>query len=172
MSDMPGQVDMAIIAFTLMGSLLGFLKYNFYPARIFMGDTGSLVVGMILSVLAINIIQYGLVTETIHLPNKGPLLAIVLLAIPLFDSLRVFVNRVRQGKGPLSPGKDHFHHALLDLGYGHKYTTIILYLLSVLTIFTSYFLLEINLNLSIAILAFIYYLIMLLPFYILRKRSK
>jgi len=167
-----GQGDMALIAFTLTGALAGFLKYNFHPARIFMGDTGSLVVGMILSILAINSIQEGLVTDTIHLPNKGPLLAIVILAIPLFDSLRVFVNRVRKGKGPLSPGKDHLHHALLDLGYGHKYTTLILYLLSVLTIFASYFLLELNLNISIAILAFICYLIILLPFYILRKRSK
>jgi UDP-N-acetylmuramyl pentapeptide phosphotransferase/UDP-N-acetylglucosamine-1-phosphate transferase len=167
-----GQVDMALIAFTLTGALAGFLKYNFHPARIFMGDTGSLVVGMILSILAINSIQEGLVTDTIHLEHKGPLLAIVFLAIPLFDSLRVFVNRVRKGKGPLSPGKDHLHHALLDLGHGHKYTTLILYLLSILTIFASYFLLELNLNISIAILAFICYLIILLPFYILRKRSK
>ena len=52
-----GQSDMAIVAFTLMGALLAFLKYNFYPAKIFMGDTGSLVVGMILSILAINIIS-------------------------------------------------------------------------------------------------------------------
>ena len=74
---------MAIIAFTLMGALVRIFKVQFYPAKIFMGDTGSLVVGMILSVLAINIIRYGLVTETIKLPNKGPLLAIVILAIPL-----------------------------------------------------------------------------------------
>ena len=56
-----------------------------------MGDTGSLVVGMILSVLAINCIKYGLVNETIHMPNIGPLLAISILAVPLFDSLRVFI---------------------------------------------------------------------------------
>ena len=105
MSILQGQGDMAIIAFTLMGALLGFLKYNFHPARIFMGDTGSLVVGMILSILAINLIKHGLVTETIHLPNKGPLLAIVILAIPLFDSLRVFVARVIKGRHPLYPGK-------------------------------------------------------------------
>ena len=127
-----GQSDMAIVAFTLMGSLLAFLKYNFYPAKIFMGDTGSLVVGLILSILAINIIRYGLVTETIKLPNKGPLLAIVILAIPLFDSLRVFVARIIKRRHPLSAGRGHIHHALLSLGFGHKKTSFILYFLQFL----------------------------------------
>ena len=171
MSDIPGQVDMAVIAFTLMGALLAFLKYNFHPAKIFMGDTGSLVVGMILSILAINLIKHGLVTETIKFPNKGPLLAIVILAIPLFDSLRVFIARIIRGRHPLYPGRGHIHHALLDLGFGHKRTALILYFISVLLIFGSYFLLELNVNLSIAILALISYFLLLIPFYILRKRK-
>ena len=166
-----GQNDMALIAFTLSGALIGFLKYNYYPERIFMGDTGSLVVGMILSVLAINTIKFGLITEDFKLPNKGPLMAIVFLAIPLFDSLRVFIVRASKGVGPLSPGRDHIHHALLDLGFGHKRTSLILYFISVLLIFGSYFLLEINVNLSIAILALVSYFVLLIPFYILRKRK-
>ena len=166
------QSDMAIIAFTLMGALIGFLKYNFYPARIFMGDTGSLVVGMILSILAINCIQYGLVTETLKFPNKGPLLAIAFLAIPLFDSLRVFIVRVLKGDRPLIAGRDHIHHALLDLNYGHKYTSIILCAISVFLILGSYFLLEYNVNVSIAILAGVGYFVLFIPFYILKSRSK
>ena len=165
------QEDMAIIAFALTGALLGFLKYNLHPAKIFMGDAGSLVVGMILSVLAINLIKHGLVTENIKLPNKGPLLAIVILATPLFDSLRVFIVRVSKGVGPLSPGRDHIHHALLDLGLGHKRTALILYFVSALLIFGTYFLLELNINLSIAILALVSYFLLLIPFYILRKRK-
>jgi UDP-N-acetylmuramyl pentapeptide phosphotransferase/UDP-N-acetylglucosamine-1-phosphate transferase len=159
-----GQSDIAMIAFTLTGGLIAFLIYNVHP--------GSMVVGMILSVLAINSIREGIIIESIHLPNRGPLLAIVLLAIPLFDSLRVFVNRVRKGKGPLSPGKDHLHHALLDLGYGHRKTALILYLFSILLIFVSYLLLELNLNISIALLTLLSYFIILLPFFILRKRLK
>ena len=170
-SVMIGQNDMALIAFTLSGALIGFLKYNYYPARIFMGDTGSLVVGMILSVLAINTIKFGLITEDFKLPHKGPLLAIVILAIPLFDSLRVFIVRTSKGVGPFSPGRDHIHHALLDLGFGHKRTALILYFISALLIFGSYFLLELNVNLSIAILALFSYFILLIPFYILRKRK-
>ena len=171
MLDIPGQRDMAIIAFTLMGALLGFLKYNFHPAKIFMGDTGSLVVGMILSVLAINSISHGLVTDNIKLPNKGPLLAIALLAIPLFDSLRVFVVRIMKGRHPLFPGREHIHHALLDLGFGHKYTSLTLYAFALFLVLISYFLLELNINMSIAILAVISFILLLIPFYILKDKS-
>ena len=165
------QTEMAIIAFTLMGALLGFLKYNFHPAKIFMGDTGSLVVGIILSVLAINSIRYGLVTDTIKLPNKGPLLAIVILAIPLFDSLRVFVARIIKGRHPLSPGRGHIHHALLNLGFGHKYTSLALYFFSLVLILFSYFLLELNINMSILILAGISFILLYIPFYMLKAKS-
>jgi UDP-GlcNAc:undecaprenyl-phosphate/decaprenyl-phosphate GlcNAc-1-phosphate transferase len=163
------QNDLAFISFSLAGALLAFLRYNFNPAKIFMGDTGSLVVGMILSVLAINIIKFGLITEDFKLPNKGPLMAIVFLAIPLFDSLRVFIARIMKGHHPLYPGRGHIHHALLDLGFGHKRTALILYFISVLLILGSYFLLQLNVNLSIAILALISYFVLLIPFYILRK---
>ncbi len=166
------QADMAIIAFTLMGTLLGFLKYNYHPARIFMGDTGSLVVGMTLSILAINLIKHGLVTETLHLPNKGPLLAIVILAIPLFDSLRVFIARVIKGKHPLYPGREHIHHALLKLGIGHLHTSLILCAFAIILIVFSYLLLELNVNTSIAILAVISFSLLLIPFYMLKDKSK
>jgi len=167
-----GQSDMAIVAFTLMGALLGFLRHNFFPAKIFMGDTGSLVVGMILSILSINIVSHGLVTETIKLPNKGPLLAIAILAIPLFDSLRVFVARIMKGRHPLSAGRGHIHHALLSLGFGHKKTSFILYFFAISSIVFSYFLLEINVNSSIAILALICFNILYIPFYLLKGHSK
>ncbi|MDA0681988.1 MAG: MraY family glycosyltransferase [Bacteroidetes bacterium] len=171
MAYLMNQTDMAIIAFSLLGALLAFLKYNFHPASLFMGDTGSLLAGMILSVLAINLIHSGVVTETIHFPNKGPLIAIVFLAIPLFDSLRVFVVRVIQRKNPLYAGREHIHHALLDLGFGHKRTAFALYLMSLLLIAVAYFLLELNINSSIAILALVSFIILMIPYYILRKRK-
>ena len=74
------QYDVAIIAFSLMGALCSFLKYNFPPAKLFMGDTGSLLVGMTLSVLAINLIRTGFVTEEFSFSQHGPILAIVFLA--------------------------------------------------------------------------------------------
>ena len=168
------QIDIALIAFTLSGALVGFLKYNTFPARIFMGDTGSLVVGMILSILAINCIKYGLVTETHSLPHIGPLLAISLLAIPLFDSLRVFVVRAIKGKGTLTAAKDHVHHALIDLGAGHKYTSLILYIVAVIIILFTYALLifNLNVNVSIAILAVFVFLLWLIPVYMSKSNYK
>ena len=167
------QIDIAIISFALMGALLGFLKYNYHPAKIFMGDTGSLVVGMILSILAINLIQHGLVFNKLNYFDKGPLMAIAFLSIPLFDSLRVFIVRASKGQGPLSAGRDHIHHALLDLGLGHKRTAIILYAISIFLIIFSFFLLNLNLNLNLGIfiLSAISYLLLIIPFYILRRKK-
>jgi len=168
------QTDMALIAFTLSGALVGFLKFNTFPARIFMGDTGSLVVGMILAVLAINCIKYGLVTETHSLPHIGPLLAISLLAIPLFDSLRVFVVRAIKRTGTLTAARDHVHHALIDLGAGHKYTSFLLYIVAVIIILFTYVLLifNLNVNVSIAMLAVFSFLLWLIPFYMLKSNYK
>ena len=166
------QINMVIIAFSLMGSLMAFLRYNFHPAKIFMGDTGSLVVGMILSVLAINLIQYGFIYEEISFLNKGPLIAIAFLALPLFDSLRVFIVRASKGIGPLSAGRDHIHHALLDLGLGHRKTAITLYLTSCLLIIVAYLFLDLNINMGIFILSCVSYIILIIPFYLLRKRRE
>ena len=166
------QLDIAIIAFALMGALIGFMRYNFHPAKIFMGDTGSLLVGMILSVLAINLVCHGLVTENISYPNKGPLLAIAFLAIPLFDSLRVFVVRIRKGVHPLYPGRGHIHHACLRLGMGHKGTSLVLYFFTWILIMLAYFLLPLNINLGILILAIISFGILIVPFYIRKYKLK
>ncbi len=168
---MMNQYDIAVFSFSLSGSLLAFLKYNFYPAKIFMGDTGSLLIGLALSVLAINSIKMGFVFDTYTLPNKGPLLAIVFLAVPLFDSLRVFIARVSKGRHPLHPGRDHIHHALLKLGFGHKYTSIALYHIAISFILCAYFLLNLNINSGIAILAGIVFFVLLIPFYLADRKK-
>ena len=160
------QYDMSIIAFSLLGALIAFLKFNFHPAKIFMGDTGSLLIGLILSILAINLIHSGINTSFISFPNKGPFLAIVLLALPLFDSLRIFISRLFRGKHPLRPGKGHIHHALLRLGFGHRKTSIILFAYSALLISLSFFFLQLNINLAILFFATINFCALYLPFYL------
>ena len=166
------QMGMSILAFSLMGALFGFISYNLHPAKIFMGDTGSLLIGMIFSILAINLIDHGITIESKNFPNKGPLFAIVFLSLPLFDSFRVFIVRVINGKNPLHAGKGHIHHALLALGLGHMKTSILLCLLSILLIGLSFFLIKMNINLSILILAVIVLLILYIPFYMLKNKRK
>ena len=172
MAVLASQIDMAIIGFALFGALLGFLRFNWHPARIFMGDTGSLVVGLILSILAINMVDTGLIYNSEQYPNKGPLLAIAILAIPLFDSLRVFIVRMFKGMNPLSADKGHIHHALIDLGFSHKQTSLLICVVNFLMFPLAIFIIKLNVNYSIIILAAINFILLYFPFLIRKLNEK
>ncbi len=116
-----GYPNWTLVSFSLAGSLLGFLVFNFNPARIFMGDSGSLIIGAILSVLAIEMIE----TDPKFLMSpfenvSTPVLAMSVLAYPLLDTLRVFFLRIIHGKSPFTADRNHLHHKLQDKGFGHK----------------------------------------------------
>lgn len=104
----------------LLGGIFGFLKYNLYPARIFMGDTGSLMVGFIIAFLAVRLTQS---------PESGiqPLVPVLILGLPIADTFRVMGRRLLQRKSPFSPDRIHVHHRFLDLGFQHRFTVIIIY---------------------------------------------
>ena len=118
------QLEYVALSWSLTGALLAFLRFNFHPAQIFMGDTGSLVIGFLLSVFAISIVESNIVYEGFNFNAKGSALAIAILIVPLFDALRVFVIRLSKGVSPLSPDRNHIHHNLSDLGYGHRRTSL------------------------------------------------
>lgn len=101
--------DYANVAFCLVGGLVGFLRFNLKNAIIFMGDTGSLVCGFIISTLAIKFIELKVV-------NQGPSTALAILIIPIFDTLRVFTTRIINKKSPFFPDKNHIHHILKSTG--------------------------------------------------------
>lgn len=125
--------DFAIIALSAAGATAAFLKYNYSPAKIFMGDTGALLLGLICSVLAINFIEFNAMLEDIH-PfkiNAAPAVAIGILILPLFDTLRVFTTRAMRGKHPLMPDRTHIHHLLLDSGLNHMQATAALVVVNV-----------------------------------------
>jgi UDP-N-acetylmuramyl pentapeptide phosphotransferase/UDP-N-acetylglucosamine-1-phosphate transferase len=116
---------LAVVAFSLAGAITAFLKYNFTPARIFMGDTGSLLVGTVCAILAINFIEMNHHTPTPPAItfNAAPAIAVGILILPLYDTVRVFVQRIMHGRSPFSPDKTHIHHLLLDLGMSHMKAT-------------------------------------------------
>jgi UDP-N-acetylmuramyl pentapeptide phosphotransferase/UDP-N-acetylglucosamine-1-phosphate transferase len=116
-----GDTAMGIIAFALGGGLLGFLYYNFNPARIFMGDTGSLVLGFVIAVLCVRIIQLNPDNGSTFLPH-APVFAFSIVAVPVFDTIRVFAIRLWQGRSPFSPDKNHIHHLLTANGWSHQFT--------------------------------------------------
>jgi UDP-GlcNAc:undecaprenyl-phosphate GlcNAc-1-phosphate transferase len=115
-----GEPTLALVAFALAGGLLGFLYYNFNPARIFMGDTGSLVLGFVISVLCVRLMQTNVDKHSVFLPHT-PVFALGIVLIPVFDTLRVFGLRIWAGKSPFHPDRTHIHHLLTNNGWSHGF---------------------------------------------------
>lgn len=126
--------QMALLAFTLVGALVAFLRFNLTPAKIFMGDTGSLLVGVIMSVLAINFIELNGTLSGPYIYQSAPALAMGIIAYPLFDLLRSFSIRIARGHSPFKPDRNHIHHLLLDNGLSHGASTFIIVLFNVILI--------------------------------------
>lgn len=136
------QLMFSIMAFALSGSLLGFLIYNYSPAKIFMGDTGSLLIGLLNSIFVIKFIMVASDPEfNANFPlQSAPALGFAILIVPLFDTLRVFSLRILRRRSPFSPDRNHIHHFLLDLGLSHKMITIVCVGVNILFIALAYIL--------------------------------
>ncbi len=128
-------MQQSILAFSLTGALLGFLRYNITPAKIFMGDTGSMVVGFIIAFLAIEFIEIKNFKETIILTKYSvPIIAMSFLFLPLYDLVRVFSIRLSHKRSPFKADQNHLHHMLLKLGFSHMLSTLILSIFACLLI--------------------------------------
>jgi UDP-N-acetylmuramyl pentapeptide phosphotransferase/UDP-N-acetylglucosamine-1-phosphate transferase len=127
----------SLLAITVTGALIGFLYYNITPAKVFMGDAGSLVLGFLMSVFAVKLIdthQHYNVREAFVTIQAAPALAAAILSVPLFDTLRVFFIRVLNKKSPFSADRSHIHHLLIDAGFSHLTATLILGLFNIFII--------------------------------------
>lgn len=128
-------IAFALLAFAVAGSLIGFLIYNFNPAKIFMGDTGALIIGFLTVVLGIKAIEFNLnPVKQVYLSQNMLIFISSIMFLPVFDTLRVFAVRVWKGKSPFTPGKDHIHHVLLKKGLKPVEVTIVLYALNIIVI--------------------------------------
>ena len=125
-----GQVFVPVLAAVLAGSLVGFLAYNFPPASVFLGDAGSLVVGFLIAVLAVQGEYYR--------PDAGrslfsPFLPLVLLAVPLYDLASVTLIRLARGKSPFVGDTNHFSHRLVAIGLSRRAAVLTIYLATLTT---------------------------------------
>ncbi len=157
-----GNFGLAMICFCMAGALLGFLKYNFFtsPARIFMGDTGSLQLGYLLSIMSIALIDK--YENHPELSVSGGLgIAVAVLFIPAFDTLRVFTTRILKGHSPFLPDRTHIHHILLDLGFTGRKLVNILAVANILIIAFAYAMKDYNPSYTIIGLLFLAIIIMI-----------
>jgi len=119
---------MALLLIGFIGGIVAFLCYNWHPASIFMGDTGSLLLGFVLAVGTIKFLQINGDPHFVSLYKiNAPIsMAIALVIIPLFDTGRIFLLRISQGRSPFSPDKLHIHHMLLRMGLTHSQVALVL----------------------------------------------
>jgi len=118
-------LNYAMIAFALAGALLGFLYFNFNPARIFMGDTGSLMLGFVIAVLCVQLMKVNAIHPTPVVPNIY-VFTLGIVMIPVFDTLRVFGTRIWKGRSPFSADKTHIHHLITNKGFTHAFAARII----------------------------------------------
>jgi UDP-N-acetylmuramyl pentapeptide phosphotransferase/UDP-N-acetylglucosamine-1-phosphate transferase len=135
-----GQLTYAVMALALTGSIIAFLIYNFSPAKIFMGDTGSLLLGLVNSILVIKFINIAGNSASGFVLESSPAIGFAILMIPLFDTLRVFTLRILDRRSPFSPDRIHVHHFLLDLGFTHRMITFTCVTVNIGFIAMAYFL--------------------------------
>ncbi|OFX20400.1 MAG: hypothetical protein A2033_13470 [Bacteroidetes bacterium GWA2_31_9] len=130
--------QLSIVSFALLGSLVAFLRFNITPSKIFMGDTGSMLLGLMLSILAIKMIDINEHLTTDFKLFSGPAIVIGILIVPLFDMLRVFTIRILRKRSPFHADKNHIHHILLKLNLSHSQSTILLSMISIFFVIFSF----------------------------------
>jgi len=132
-----GDINTALIAFAIAGGVLAFLYFNFNPARIFMGDTGSLVLGFTISVLCIRLLQVNTFASHPVLPN-APVFILGITLVPVFDTLRVFFTRTWKGGSPFQADRTHIHHLLTNNGFSHVFAVRVICVVHALVLLEVY----------------------------------
>ena len=123
-----GDIIFGVLSFCMLGAIIAFLLFNWEPSEIFMGDTGALVIGMMLAINAIHFIdvQYNLPATNPFKFKAAISGAVCFILIPLADTLRIFILRLARKQSPFTPDKSHIHHNIIRLGFSHATSTILL----------------------------------------------
>lgn len=148
-----GKASEAILAFSMTGALIGFLRYNLAPAKIFMGDTGSLIIGFVvsmLSILCINTYHTGGSIDAIIVSSSGVfVVSLAVIFIPVFDTFRVFTMRILRGHSPFHADRTHLHHYLLDIGLSHTKTVSVILAANIAVTVLALWMQHYNINIAI-----------------------
>jgi len=148
-------LSIVLIVLAIIGSVFGFLRFNTYPAKIFMGDTGSLFLGFVLGVLSVAL-TYG--SDNAYAKT----LPLLLVGLPIFDTIMVMIIRIYHKQSPFNADRNHLHHKLLDHGYKHYQSVLIIYLIQSVYILTAYFMrydTELNVILAFLVISSLTFLV-------------
>ena len=140
-----GEYSVAVVGTALMGACFGFLPFNFNPAKIFMGDTGSTFLGFILATLSIQGVFKSYAIISFAVP-------ILIMGLPLFDAMFAMIRRIAKGQSPMTADRGHLHHRLIDMGFSQKQSVLILYGISGILGITAVMLAEKGTFMAISIL--------------------
>lgn len=168
---------LSFLSFSLAGSLAGFLYYNWQPAKIFMGDTGAMLVGFVISILAIQFIELNKLQEVYHKQTAttgqywiyaSASLAVAVISIPLFDMIRVFLIRLVEKRSPFKADRNHIHHILKDLDFSHEKIALTLFVWNLLIIIICVYLRNIKSSIMLVMII----LMTILPVILLDRRRQ
>ncbi len=169
-----GQRELMIICAAVIGSLAAFLYYNVFSIKnkIFMGDTGSLVLGFLLTFFVINFLESAIPGKSACTIKAAPAVALGIMAIPVYDTLRVFWIRILRRQSPFHADRMHLHHILIHSGLSHKKATLILAIMNIFLIVVSFTLQIFTANIIYIILAlFLLCVLMTEVFQHLKRKS-
>lgn len=125
--------DFVILCMAVAGAIMGFLRHNTYPARVFMGDTGSQFLGFSAGVLVI------ILSQSVNVA-MSPVMPLLLLGLPILDTIAVMAQRIYEKRSPFSPDKNHIHHKLLAIGFDHYEAVLVIYVVQTVFVALAFFL--------------------------------
>ncbi|MDT0642289.1 MraY family glycosyltransferase [Zunongwangia sp. F363] len=172
-----GEPYFVLLSVTVVGVLAGFLRYNFSRGhrKIFMGDGGSLTIGFLIAFLSLKILvrnESPLLLDEGFMPENRVLFVLAILFLPVYDTLRVIILRLLDGKSPFEADRNHLHHVLLDNKLSHKQASLVLGAINILIIVAFIFLSKIFESLSLSFIMLLIFLGIAVIFEILKKNRK
>lgn len=166
----PYNYPLVILSVVLVGSVLAFLYYNlshYRSRKIFMGDTGSMILGFLLAFTAISFINIFIDKEIPNVPRyhleSAPVIAVAILILPIVDTLKVIITRIIQKKSLFEPDQNHLHHRLLKLGYTHRRSTFYILVFYLLIVLFAYYFRHLDNNLLLFIIILLGFLGSIIP---------
>lgn len=167
----------ACISFSLMGATIGLLYYNVPPAKIYMGDTGSMVIGFTIFTLSIPFLigsmpenQGAALQNVFHSGHGAMTVVIAILFLPIYDAIRVFILRASRGISPFRADRTHLHYYLLDAGFTHAQSVLIILCTNIALIIAGYLLQDLNINMALVIITAIASVILYLIYRLRQKK--